>query len=43
MPPLTLVPAEVIESWRDPEIRAFILDSYRRRVPPVTSLAMESH
>ena len=43
MPPLTLVPAEAVESWDDPEIRAFILDSYRRRVPPVTSLAMEAH
>jgi hypothetical protein len=43
MPRLSLVAGEIVEGWRDEEIRGYYLDSYRHGTPPPTSLAMESH
>jgi len=43
MPRLTLVPGEVVESWRDSELEAYFRDSYRHGTPPPTSLSMEAH
>jgi len=43
MPQLSLVPADVVESWDDAEIRWFYREARRLGVPAPTSLALESH
>lgn len=40
---MPLVPGEVIERWKDPEIEAFFRHSYVLGAPPPTSLSLDAH